>query len=70
MKVKVTLTNSEGSKTLTTEREFNDAIAYFRVITTYGTEPFRTFKKTDKYAMLTRNVNANIDTLEFEVQDA
>ena len=67
MSVKVILTNSEGAKTITTKREFNDAIAYFRVVTTYGTAPFRNVMKTDEYAILNRKVNGGIETLEFQV---
>ena len=51
MSVKVTLTNPEGSKTITTKREFNDAIDYFRVVTAYGTEPFRNVMKTNIYGL-------------------
>ena len=67
MSVKVTLTNPEGSKTITTKREFNDAIDYFRVVTAYGTEHFRNVMKTNMYAVLTRNIDGSLHTLEFEL---
>jgi len=68
MSVKVTLTSQEGSKTITTKREFYDAIAYFRVVTTWNNAPFRNVVMTDQYAKLTRFVDGSFDTLEFELE--
>ena len=68
MSVKVTLTSPEGSKTITTKREWYDAIAYFRVVTAYNGESFRNVEITDRYAKLTRNFQGSVHTLEFELQ--